>query len=110
MSVVNLTQDQITRCETVVAHRFQDKLLLVEALQIAPRVVAFDNHLHKMRKNADLALLGSLIAKTELCKKWYHSGQPRGKFDASLDLRQYRQLTATSAMGSCRADHHREQK
>ncbi|KAK5947236.1 hypothetical protein PMZ80_001384 [Knufia obscura] len=61
-------EDKVARCEALLHHEFQDKLLCLEALQRSGHRLPWNGSLLKVRKNEELAILGDAIMKAHLCE------------------------------------------
>lgn len=72
-------EDKITHCEQLLEYEFNNKLLCLEALQTSGNPIYWDKQLQVIRKSENLAVLGEVLMKAHLCKRWYSSGRARGK-------------------------------
>ena len=71
--------DKIARCEQLLHYQFKDKAICLEALQTSGNPLYWGNQIRIVRKNENLAVLGDVIMKAHLCKKWYQTGRAKGR-------------------------------
>jgi len=72
-------EDKITQCEQLLDYQFTNKMLCLEALQTSGNPLLWDKQLRVIRKNENLAVLGDVLMKAHLCKRWYSTGRAKGK-------------------------------
>lgn len=70
--------NKITQCEQLLDYQFMNKLLCLEALQTSGNPLVWANQYRVIRKNENLAVLGDVLMKAHLCRRWYSSGRTKG--------------------------------
>jgi len=77
-------EDKVARCEQLLQRQFDNKLYCLEALQTSGNPLIWDGQLRIIRKNENLAVLGDVLMKACLCKRWYSTGRVKGRDLGSL--------------------------
>jgi hypothetical protein len=85
MSTVN---EKISDAETILGHEFLNRVLCVEALQMAaPKVpIVIDGSMHRVEANKRLAVVGDAILSAVLSKLWYEATDQAGNSISSPEL------------------------
>lgn len=86
---MSVYERKITQCEQLLDYQFANKPLCLEALQTSGNPLIWNNEWTCVRKNENLAILGDVLMKAQLCKRWYSTGRSKGD--------QYVRPAATSA-------------
>lgn len=69
---------KIALCESILGYEFSEKRLCLEAIQAGGDMIIWDLNWQHIPKNDRLAVLGDILFKFELCKKWLDTGRSKG--------------------------------
>lgn len=72
-------ESKIRLCEQIINYEFEDKFHCIEALYSFSTEIVYKNERRSIRKNDSLAVLGDSVLAHHLCRKWYMTGNSRGK-------------------------------
>ena len=100
-------EKKITQCEQLLRYDFKNKLFCLEALQTSGNPLIWENGYRIIRKNENLAVLGDVVMKAHLCKRWYSTGRVKGRISGN---RPGFQSNHSRAMGCGRTGHHYQQE